>query len=378
MVRVLSSRAPLVLSLCGLLAVSACDEGDGGGRLGAGPADGGAGGKADDNDEDSDDDADEDDESLLDLIKNWKSAWDDTKELFHECVEAFNEGTSMDHFIEKGACSLPPEEHFARFSHFVDNTWFEEDAEGNRIGKFTSVQDFYIERPDLEPEEVLDLFKADWDVWWDSLGTDPDTAGFAVDWEDAEDGHEACANDPMPDDCLWHQEIAPIKIPAVNIFMSVDDGPLVVPGDVTRGVRHPELDNPTRDPAIFRDEDGSLVRGHERHWDAGLLIKMEDRDFGGAFRGIMVVLATKNEAENRIDVREIWYRTAAVSPLVMRVVPFFIDLTDEQLLSIPPLLHLLATQGCVPGLAPNSGYPGLFQKLESGELLPPTDPPAQD
>lgn len=363
----------LLLPLCGVLATAACDEGEGDGRLGGAAADGNAGGKADDNDEDSDSDSDsdaDDDESILDLIKKWKHAWDDTKELLHECVEAFNNGDSVNHFIEKGACSLPPEEHFTRFSHFVDRTWFEETEDGRR-GMFTSVQDFYIERPDLEPEEVLDLFNADWDVWWDSLGTNPDTTGYAIDWDDAIDGGDDCDAEPLPDECLWHQEIAPIGISQVNIFMAVDDAPLVIPGDVFRGVRHPELDVPTNDPRVFRDEFGTLVRGHQRHWDAGLRIEMGEE--GNAFHGTMVVLATKNEAENRIDVREIWYRTAAVSPLVMRVLPFFVDLTDEQLLSVPPMLHLLATQGCVPGLAPNSGYTGLFQKLESGEMLPPED-----
>ena len=298
----------------------------------------------------------EEEPGLLDLIREYRDEWNKTKELFKECVAAFEAGKTVEHFAEKGLCSLSEEEHLERFSHFVDDTWREDDAD--ETPKFTSVQDFYIERPDLEPQEVLDLFKQDWDPWWDSLGTDQETMGWAVDWEDALDGHEACDREPMPDDCQWHQEIGPIKLKAVNIFMSVDDAPLLDPSDPSKGVSHPPL----------RNEENDFTEGYKKHWDAGLKIRMGDE--GNAFVGTMVVLARKNEELGRIEMREIWYETEPVSFLVMKVVPFFIDMSDETLLSIPPLLHLLATEGCVPGIAPNSGYTGLFQRLENGELLP--------
>jgi hypothetical protein len=217
-------------------------------------------------------------------------------------------------WIEDNWCAMPD-----RFVHFVDYA-----ARENGRPSFTSVQDFEIRRTDIEAEDVLAQFKGDWLLWWDNGGTVDATTG-------------------APGPGLWHQQIRPIGISAVDIVMDVHDhDPPVHPK-----LRHPELDT---------------LRGESLQWDVGLRIDMTP---GNAFDGTMYVLARKTS--RGIHVREIWYDTEPVSPLVMKVVPFVFRLSDEETLAIPPALHIMATEGCVP-TAENSGYPGLIEKFEDGTL----------
>lgn len=216
-------------------------------------------------------------------------------------------------WIEDNWCVAPDRfEHFVDYAAFVDGTPY-----------FTSVQDFEIRRTDIEPEDVLVQFHDDWLRWWENGGSNDRTTG---------------TEGPG----VWHQEIKPLGLPMVNIVMDV--------GDI-EDVEHPELRNPER------DESG----GYEKRWDAGLVIDMSP---GNAFDGTMYVLARKTDTG--IAVREIWHDTEPLSALVMKVVPVLFDLDEEQTLAIPPALHILATEGCVP-VTPNTGYPGLIEKFESGE-----------
>ncbi len=217
-------------------------------------------------------------------------------------------------WIQENWCVSPD-----RFSHFVDYASFD-----GGVPSFTSVQDFEIRRPDLEPEQVLEAFQDDWMIWWENGGTNPDTTG---------------PHGPG----VWHQEIAPLGLPQVNIVMDVPEIDVI---------DHPPLRNASLD----------VTGGYAEKWDAGLEIEMSP---GNAFDGTMYVLARKTETG--IAVREIWYETEPLSDLVMKVVPRVFGLSEEQTLGIPPALHILATQGCVP-ITPNTGYPGLIEAFESGEF----------
>lgn len=215
-------------------------------------------------------------------------------------------------WIEHNWCVAPD-----RFEHFVDYASFE-----GQTPRFTSVQDFEIRRTDIEPEQVLEAFQSDWMQWWDNGGTNPETTG---------------PHGPG----VWHQEIRPLGLPLVNIVMDV-----------------PEIDVVDHPP--LRHEDRDRSGGYAEDWDAGLVIDMSP---GNAFDGTMVVLARKTDTG--IAVREIWYDTEPLSDLVMKVVPVLFDLNEAQTLAIPPALHILATEGCVP-ITPNTGYPGLIEAFESG------------
>jgi hypothetical protein len=217
-------------------------------------------------------------------------------------------------WIEDNWCAMPD-----RFTHFVDYT-----ARENGRPSFTSVQDFEIRRTDIAPQDVLAQFQDDWLLWWDNGGTDEDTVG---------------ADGPG----LWHQSIRPIGLSAVDIVMDVHEHVPPV---------HPRLRHPERDP----------IGGSSLRWEAGLRIDMSP---GNAFDGTMYVLARRTA--RGIHVREVWHETEPLSPLVMEVVPFVFRLDDEQTLAIPPALHIMATEGCVP-TAENSGYPGLIERFEDGRL----------
>ncbi len=214
-----------------------------------------------------------------------------------------------------------------QMSHFID---LADRVDG--VPLFTSVQDFVIEREDVSPEEVVQVFREDWLPWWDGGTTAPGSVG-------------------MLDNGDFGIEIRPLGVSAVSIKMAVHE-PQPNP-------THPPLENPKRD---------KHWNGVEKEWDWGVEIDMSR---GNAFEGTMYILARKLEDGSGVHVREMWYRTEPVAPLVMKYLPIrlFIGWGEDPVkarLHLSAFLHLAATQGCA--VPKGTGYPGLIKRFEAGEL----------
>lgn len=224
-----------------------------------------------------------------------------------------------------------------KFSHFIDLT---EVIDGEPT--FTSVQDFTINDPEkgkIDPMDVALTFRRDWL---------PSGGGF---WDG---GTTAFGGLGHVGDGTYQTEIRPLGLSIVSISMSVKP-PVENPS-------HPRLENPSRD---------SEWNGQNLAWQAGVEIDMGPSGatlgFGSAFVGTMYVLVRRLDDDSGVHVREMWYHTKALSPVVGHLpVDNFTDLDpDIARLNIAAFLHLSATQGCA--VPRGTGYPGMIRRFESGE-----------